>query len=166
MLVRDFVNYQTTRCHALPICIYLPDQTVPRNTHPPPQTLKSQQCHLFSPPVRTDRPHTVRRHICSARTADDHSPSYAKQYLSRYNDHVLGWASEESCFDPLQRKKYFCIPQRPDKHWGPPNLLLKGYRGFLTAGLKGRGQSRPQRRLRMSGAVPERPHSDNLQLPV
>lgn len=31
----------------------------------------------------------------------------AKQYLIRYNDHVMGLASKESCFDPLQRKKMF-----------------------------------------------------------
>lgn len=143
---------------------------MPRKTHSPPQTLKSHQCHLFSPPDRTDRSHTVRCHICSVSTSDDHRPPYAKQYLSRYNNHVMGWASEESCFDPLQREKMFLYSTTSRQTLGHTQPPPQWVQRVLNRGVKGSGeQSRPLRRLTISGAVPARPtdrkaHSDSLQL--
>ena len=109
-------------------------------------------------PDRTDRPpaHSSLSH-CSVRSSDHHRPSYAKQYLSRYNDHVVGWASEESCFDLLQRKKVFPYSTTSRQTLGPTQPPPQWVQGVLSRGVKGTGgQSRPPLWLRMSGAVPAR----------
>jgi hypothetical protein len=30
--------------------------------------------------------------------------------------------------------RYFSLPRRPGRFWGPPNLLSNGYRGIFTQG--------------------------------
>jgi hypothetical protein len=41
---------------------------------------------------------------------------------------------------PSKGKAFFSTPQRPDRFWGPLNLLFNGYRGTLSPGVK-----RPER---------------------
>jgi hypothetical protein len=153
--------HQTTRCHAT-THLYLPTRLDGATQYsPPPQTLISQQCHLLSPPDRTG---PIARTQFTVTSVTDHlTPSSTSVGTT-----TTLWAGlpRNRASILCRGKRCFCFPQRLDKPWGPPSLLLNGYQGFLTAGLKDRGQSRPLRRLRMSGAVPGRPHSDNLQLPV
>jgi hypothetical protein len=52
---------------------------------------------------------------------------------------ATGWTTEQSRFDPWQRQRIFLYPLCPDRLWGPPCLLYKGY-GRPSLGLKrGRG---------------------------
>jgi hypothetical protein len=55
-------------------------------------------------------------------------------------------------------KRFYSSPERPDRFWGPPSLLLNGYRDFFP-GLKRHGliliaDLYVVPNLRMSGAIP------------
>ena len=45
------------------------------------------------------------------------------------NDCATGWTIQGS--NPCTSKRFFSSSKRPDRLWGPPNLLLNQYRGFF-----------------------------------
>jgi hypothetical protein len=49
----------------------------------------------------------------------------------------MGWTTPELQFDSQQVKKLLSSPNCPDKLWGPPNLIFKGYQRLsLSPGVK------------------------------
>jgi hypothetical protein len=52
---------------------------------------------------------------------------------------VTGYQQDGRGSSPGKDKKLFCIPQRPDRLWGPPSFLSNFYRGSL-AGVKQPGR--------------------------
>jgi hypothetical protein len=38
-----------------------------------------------------------------------------------------------------ERSRIIALPHRPDRLWGPPDLLPNGYKGLFSRGLNGRG---------------------------
>ena len=49
-------------------------------------------------------------------------------------DCATSWTVEESQFD-FRQMIALCSPKRPNCFWGPPIILFKGFRVFLSAGL-------------------------------
>ena len=45
-------------------------------------------------------------------------------HRSRYSDYATDWKDRGS--DPVRDNTFFSSPKRPDRLWGPPNLLFNG----------------------------------------
>ena len=70
---------------------------------------------------------------------------------SRSSDSAVGWTTEESWFDS-ERGGGSSISKGRDRHWSTAKLVLSGYRGLFTWGVK--LTTRLASRLRMDGAIP------------
>ena len=51
--------------------------------------------------------------------------------VSWHADLVKGWTTEESWFYSQHEQDIFRSPQRQDRPWDPPTLLLKGHQDFF-----------------------------------
>jgi hypothetical protein len=56
-------------------------------------------------------------------------------WRSRYSDWLRAWRHRGRSSSP-GRVKFLSFPYRPDRLWGPPNLLPNGYKVELSAGVK------------------------------
>jgi hypothetical protein len=48
----------------------------------------------------------------------------------------VDWVTDELWFKCSGSKRIFSSPEHPDQLWGPPSLLVKGYQGLITLGIK------------------------------
>jgi hypothetical protein len=78
-------------------------------------------------------------HWASGSKDPKHSKSKVKINLSenRVFRRIFGTRKTEMSKRSL---KFFSSPPRPDRLWGPPSLLFKGYRGFFPQGVKRPGR--------------------------
>jgi hypothetical protein len=62
-------------------------------------------------------------------------PSYLRVYLQRRRGGSAGIATSYGLDDwvsiPGRGKRFFSIPQRPDRLWGPPSLLSSAHQGLF-----------------------------------
>jgi hypothetical protein len=49
---------------------------------------------------------------------------------------AMGWVTDESWFKCCGSKRFFSSSEHLDQLWGPPSLLVKGYQGLFTLGIK------------------------------